>query len=145
MQSYVQLKQNNTKQYKPIIGIAVKTSTLPQSFDEVLPNSKTRNISEIWYVEKDKYNSHKFIKTLLWQAAKIVEIATELGNTLDSDPTGEKYFIREEPTTDTIADSSQNNLSANFIKEYKNAVHLPIDAEEFVNVVQNERNEDVIG
>ena len=93
MQSYVQLKENGRKEYKPIIGMAVRTSTLPQTFEKVLPNSKVRSINEVWQIDRDIYTG-KVIKTLLWQRAKIVEIVTELGNKLNGDPDGEKYFIR---------------------------------------------------
>ena len=143
MQSYVQLKENGIKEYKPIICMVVRTSTLPQTFEKVLPNSKVRSINEVWQIDRDIYTG-KVIKTLLWQRAKIVEIVTELGNKLNGDPDGEKYFIREDPIKEALSSVTQNNLSSSFIKEDKNAIHVPVDAEEFVNVVQNERNEDII-
>lgn len=67
-----------------------------------MPNSKVRSINEVWQIDRDIYTG-KVIKTLLWQRAKVVEIVTELGNKLNGDPDGEKYFIREDPIKEALS------------------------------------------
>ena len=136
MESYIQLTKNGKTEYKPAIEMYVrasaKDSDLPQPFGQIKNPSVVRNVTEIWRTDKDIY-TEKITKTLVWQRAKVIEIATELGNTLPSDSPGEKYFIRVDsvPPGDTI-------------KEDKNAQHLPIDGEQFVNVHQNDKGEDVV-